>query len=96
VAQPPSAVKRNGCSGWALPDACRAGLRRPDPLRVARRVWPWAAVIIGTAWLFLLTMGFLRLILLVTASCVLIVRVRKRHTPDPKKPPTYESVCRSM
>ena len=70
----------------ALATAVIQGLRRPDALARTYRCWPWLAAIAGTAWLFLLPAGVLGLILLITALCVLIVRVRKRRTTDSKTP----------
>jgi hypothetical protein len=64
----------------ALAIAMVRGLRRTDSLARVRRYWPWLAAIAGTAWLFLLPVGVLGLILLVTALCVLIARLRK---PEP-------------
>ena len=66
----------------ALATAVIQGLRRPDTLARAYRCWPWLAAVAGTAWLFLLPAGVFGLVLLVTALCVLIARMRKRQTTD--------------
>jgi hypothetical protein len=62
----------------ALAAAVVQGLRRPDALARAHRIWPWLAAVAGTAWLFLLPAGVFGLALLVTALCVLIARLPKQ------------------
>jgi hypothetical protein len=54
-------------------------LRRPNAAALARHYWPWPAAVVGIVWLFLLPAGVFGLILLVTASCVLVARLRKRR-----------------
>jgi hypothetical protein len=59
-------------------------LRRPNAAALARHYWPWLAAVIGTAWLFLLPAGVFGLALIVTASYVLIARLRTpSHTRAP-------------
>lgn len=62
------------------------GLRRPDAASLAHRGWPWLAAVAGTAWLFLLPAGVLGLVLLVTALCVLIARLKKPRLMQPGQP----------
>ena len=75
-----------------LATAVIRGLRRPDALALARRYWPWLAVIAGTTWLFLLPTGVLGLALLITALCVLIARLRKRQTTDSETPNVEQGI----
>ena len=61
----------------ALAAAVIHGLRRPDAIARAYRLWPWLGAIAGMAWLFLLPAGVCGLALLVTALCVLVARTRR-------------------
>jgi hypothetical protein len=54
-------------------------LKRPNAAVLARRYWPWLAALAGIVWLFLLPAGVCGLVLLVTALCVLVRRVRQRR-----------------
>jgi len=54
-------------------------LKRPNAAALARRYWPWLAALAGIAWLFLLPAGACGLVLLVTALCVLVRRVRQQR-----------------
>ncbi len=54
------------------------GLKRPDALAQAERSWPWLAIILGVAWLFLLPAGVFGLVFLVVGLCALIIRGRKQ------------------
>jgi len=59
-------------------------LGRPNAAALAQRYWPWLTAVIGTAWLFLLPAGVCGLVLVMTASYVLIARLRTpshAHTP---------------
>lgn len=71
-------------TGWAALCLLLAGaavyvLRRPDAAVLARRTWPWLAVIAGMAWLFLLPAGVLGLGLVVASLWVLISRSGRRN-----------------
>ena len=56
-------------------------LRRPHALARAYRNWPWLAAVAGTVWMFLLPAGVAGLVLLVTASCALVARLRPQQAP---------------
>jgi hypothetical protein len=64
------------CLGLAA--AAIQSLRRPNAGQRVRRAWPWLAVLLGTAWLFLLPAGLLGLALAFTGLCAAITRARAR------------------
>jgi hypothetical protein len=66
----------------AVAAAVIRGLKHPDALSRAQRVWPLWAAIGGAAWLFLLPAGIFGLALLITGSCVMIAR---RYKSEPAK-----------
>lgn len=73
-----------------LATAVVQGLRRPNAAALALRHWPWFALLIGAIWLFLLPVGVLGLVLLITASCILIGRLRKPESAGLEMPKIAE------
>ncbi|MHB8952966.1 MAG: DUF1559 family PulG-like putative transporter [Pirellulaceae bacterium] len=52
-------------------------LRRPDAAALVARRWPWLAVLVGVAWLFLLPAGAFGLAVATIAAWVLVARRRR-------------------
>ena len=52
-------------------------LRRSDASAVVARSWPWGAIVVGVAWLFLLPAGVFGLVVAMIAAWVLVARTRK-------------------
>jgi hypothetical protein len=53
-------------------------LKRPDASKIVCRFWPWLATVGGVIWLFLLPVGFIGFLVLVTSLCVQVTRMQKR------------------
>ena len=69
-------------SAWGVLCVALAGVlsfafSRPQVLAWFRRGWPWLAIVVGTAWLFLLPLGTGGLVLLVLGLSVLAWRTRR-------------------